>query len=79
MMTTRHPASAVVVEMSVFMRRHWLKTIVELTPRGGNLEADELANGATQRFRSERVVKLKAEELEWYILPKDSAHANENE
>ena len=57
------PASAVVMEMSVFMKRHGLKTRVEW-------EADELANGVTQRFRPECEVKLKAEELEWYISPK---------
>ena len=67
MMTTRYPASAVVMEMSVFMKLHGLKTFVEWTPREGNREADELANGVAQRFRPEYEVKLKAEELEWYI------------
>ena len=57
------------MEMSVFMKRHGLRTIVEWTSREGNKGADELANGKTQRFRPEYEVKLKAEELEWDILP----------
>ena len=64
-MTTRYPASAVIMEMSVFMKRQGLRTLVEWTPREGNKEADELANGFTQRFRPEYEVKLKADELEW--------------
>ena len=45
MMSTRYPASAVVMEMSVFMKRHGLKALVVWTPGTGNREADELANG----------------------------------
>ena len=45
LMTTRYPASAVLMEMSVFMKRHKLKTNVEWAPREANKEADELANG----------------------------------
>ena len=51
MMTTRYPASAVIMEMSVLMKRHGLKALVEWTPRAGNREADELANGVTNRFK----------------------------
>ena len=58
------------MEMSVFTKRRGLRTIVEWTSREGNKEADELANGITQRFRPELEVKLKEEELEWYILPR---------
>ena len=70
MMTTRYTASAVVMEMSVFMKRHGLKALVEWTPRAGNKEADELANGVTNRFKPECEVKINPEELQWYVLPK---------
>ena len=70
MMTTRYPASAVIMEMSVFMKRHGLKALVEWTPRAGNREADELANGITNRFKPEYEVKINPEELQWYVLPK---------
>ena len=40
MMTTRYQASAVIMEMSVFMKRHGLKALVEWTPRAGNREVE---------------------------------------
>ena len=69
-MTTRYPASAVLMEMSVFMKRHKLKANVEWAPREANKEADELANGDVHQFSPALEVKTRAEELDWYILPK---------
>ena len=70
LMTTRYPASAVLMEMSVFMKRHKLKANVEWAPREANKEADELANGDVHQFSPALEVKMWAEELDWYILPK---------
>ena len=70
LMTTRYPASAVLMEMSVSMKRHRLKANVEWAPREANKEADELANGDVHQFSPALEVKIRAEELDWYILPK---------
>ena len=47
-----------------------LKALVEWTPRSGNKETDELANGVTNRFRPENEVRINPEDLQWYVLPK---------
>ena len=54
MMASRYPSSAVVMEMSVFMKRNGLKALVEWTPES----------------RQQYEVKINPEELQWYILPK---------
>ena len=43
LMSTKFPASAVLMELASYMRRMSLRTVVEWAPREGNKEADKLA------------------------------------
>ena len=45
LMSTKFPASAVLMELASYMRRMSLRTVVEWAPREGNKEVDKLANG----------------------------------
>ena len=45
LMTTKFPASALLMELSCYMKKMSIRTIVERVPREGNREADRLANG----------------------------------
>ena len=67
--TARYPASAVLMEMASCMKALSLKVQVEWTPRSGNQDADELANGVTSRFSENLRVDVRPESLEWQLLP----------
>ena len=67
-MTTRFPASAVLMELSEHMRRMTQKVLVEWTPREGNQEADRLANGDATGFSNSNEVKLDPGHMNWLIL-----------
>ena len=49
-MTTRYPASAVLMELASHVKAKALKVQAEWTPRSGNQETDELAKGNSERF-----------------------------
>ena len=49
LMTTKFPASGLLVELSWYTKKMSVRTVVEWTPREGNREADKLANGTTRR------------------------------
>ena len=49
-MSTKFPASVVLMELASYMRKMILRTVVERAPREGNKEADKLANGNTEDF-----------------------------
>ena len=68
MMTTRFPASAVLMELSEHMRGMSQKVLVEWTPREGNQEADRLANGDATGFSNSNEVKLGPGHMNWLIL-----------
>ena len=61
LMSTKFPASAMLMELASYMRRMSLRTVVEWVPREGNKEADKLANGNAEDFS--------ASTLSWDILP----------
>ena len=69
LMTTRYPASALIMEMSDYIKRMRIRALVEWTPRTANREADALANGNTPSFDPELEVKIDDKVLEWIILP----------
>ena len=50
---------------------------VEWTPRSGNQEADELANGKAERFSPALRVEVILGELVWQILPRLGREAEE--
>ena len=49
-MTSRYPASAVLMEMSALLKQIGLQASVQWAPRTANREADRFANGFTQDF-----------------------------
>ena len=64
-MTTRYPASAVLMELASQMKAMAFKVQVEWTPRSGNQEADKLANGNTARISPALRIGIEAGELRW--------------
>ena len=64
LMSTRFPSSALLTELSTYMKNRGLRTIVEWAPREFNRESDSLANGHTEEF-----MKVKPGELTWEVLP----------
>ena len=69
LMTTKFPASALLMELSCNMKRVSIRMIVEWAPREGNREADRLANGVFDEFDSKLGIPVSANGLEWEILP----------
>ena len=69
LMTTRYPASAVLMEMAAFMQENALKASVMWTPRETNREADALANGDTSSFNPALRVEIEPTCLQWLLLP----------
>ena len=69
MMSTKFPASAVLMELASYMRRMSLRTVVEWAPREGNKEADWLANGNAEDFDPSLRIDVSASTLSWDILP----------
>ena len=53
LMTTKFPASAVVMELSNHVKARSLKAAVQWAPRSVNQEADSLANGDVSAFSPE--------------------------
>ena len=51
-MTTKFPACAVLVNLATVVKRMSMKVVVEWTPRSGNREADQLANGRKEKHHS---------------------------
>ena len=69
LMTSRFPASAVLMEMSVLMKTKGLQASVQWAPRAANREADWLANGDTQDFNPEYECVIDPAAVRWHILP----------
>ena len=79
LMTTRHPASALIMEMSAHFKRVRIKALIGWTPRSANREADALTNGDTSGFDPRLEVKIDDKVLEWIILPQVLAMGKEAE
>ena len=69
LMTTRYPASAVVMELAARLKKMALKVTVQWAPRAGNKEADALANGISDGFNPKLERVIPCEDLVWEILP----------
>ena len=69
LMSTKFPASAVLMELASYMRRMSLRTVVEWVPRERNKEADRLANGNAEDFDPSLRIDVSASTLSWDILP----------
>ena len=69
LMTTKFPASALLMELLCCMKQMRSRTVVEWTPRVGNSEADKLANGVFDGFSPTMRIPVNASSLEWEILP----------
>ena len=68
LMSTKYPASAVLMELASYMKEQSLKVLVEWSPRSGNQEADRLANGVTTGFTPENRVHIDLRTIHWTIL-----------
>ena len=69
LMTTKFPASALLMELSCDMRKMSIRTGVEWVPKEGNREADKLANGDHETFDPILRIPVSAASLKWEILP----------
>ena len=69
LMWTKFPSSAVVMELSCYLKRMAAKASVEWAPRSANYEADALANGVTCSFDPSRRITVDVTALRWEILP----------
>ena len=67
LMSTKFPASAVLMELATYTKKMGTKVLVEWTPRAGNREADALANGDISLFDPRRRVQLESD-VQWEIL-----------
>ena len=68
LMTTKFPASALLMELPTFMNRMNMRPFVEWSPRECNQEADRLANGDTAGFSPPLRLLVTSASLHWYIL-----------
>ena len=66
---TKFSSSAVVMELSCYLKRISAKASVEWAPRTANYEADSLANGETHGFDPSRRIEVDLSSLRWEILP----------
>ena len=69
LMTTKFPGCALLMELACFMKKRSMKVLVDWTPREGNKEADQLANGVVKSFSPELEIKLDPSLIQWEILP----------
>ena len=72
LMTTKFPASAVVMELAAHLKHRRLKSNVQWAPRTTNREADDLANGITAGFNRELRVHVAPSSHKWWSLPEAS-------
>ena len=68
-MTTKFPASALLMELSCYMKKMSIRTVVDWSPREANKEADNLANGVFDGFSSSMRIPIGASSLKWEIVP----------
>ena len=71
LMTTKFPASALLMELACYMKKMSIRAVVEWAPREGNKEADRLANGDHRAFDPALRIPVSADpsSLSWVILP----------
>ena len=69
LMTTKYPASAVVMELAAHLKHRRMRANVQWAPRTTNHEADNLANGITTGFNPDLRVHVEPGSLKWFVLP----------
>ena len=79
LMTTKYPASAVLMELAAYSKKMGLKASVEWSPREANREADALANGELSQFTPELRIPVDARQLQWTVLREALSHGKEAE
>ena len=79
LMTSRYPASAVLMEMSALLKRSGLQASVQWAPRTANREADRLANGFTQDFNPAYECVIDPATVPWILLPRALAEGRQAE
>ena len=68
-MSTKYPASAVLMELSANTKKMRMKALVDWTPRTANGEADTSANGDDTGFNPARRVHISASSTNLEVLP----------
>ena len=79
LMTPKFPASAVLMEMAVQLKKRSPQASVQWTPRTANREADSLANGNTQNFNPHYECVIYPDSFEWLVLPQALERGREAE
>ena len=72
LMTTRYPASAVVMELASHLKKNSPKATVQWAPRTANHEADSLANRDTSGFNP--ALECKIEDDGWTVHGSSITH-----
>ena len=78
LMSTKFPASAVLMELATYTKKMGMKVLVEWTPRAGNRDADALANGDSSLFDPRRRVQLESD-VQWEVLDQALRRGHEAE
>ena len=69
LMTTRYPASAVLMELAAYSKKMGLRASGEWSPQEANREADDaLANGDFSLFTPELQIPVCSQRFQWTIL-----------
>ena len=68
LMSTKYPSSALLMEMSSFVKKSKLKALVVWAPRDSNTEADACANGVTADSNPDLEMRVDVENLSWCNL-----------
>ena len=68
LMSTRFPASALLMELASHMRHKGIKDNVHWAPRETNYEADRLGNGDFSGFSPEYRIPIDFYSTRWYVL-----------
>ena len=78
-MTTRFPASAVLMELVAYSKKMGLKASVEWSLWEANREAGTLANGDSTLFNPELRIPVSHQRLQWSVLSETLAYGREAE
>ena len=69
LMTSKYPSSAILMEMSAYMKRMGIKALVEWAPREGNRQADALANRCYDGFNPALRIPVDVRSMKSDALP----------
>ena len=77
LMSSKFPLVVILAELSAQLRARKMALSVGWTPRDQNEEADALTNGDYAQFGAANRVNVTIEEVQWLVLPKMMAVAND--